>query len=96
MEEEILLLAIWYPSVAIRETLSRFPWREDRCRQAWEILGTSTASTSLKLADLLPQLSEDLHNWLTPLAMEPREYKDPLEMLKKFLESCFSIQQQLV
>jgi DNA primase len=87
IEEDILLLAIWYPSVAIREALSAFPWRDERCKKAWAAVGTSSGSASLKLADLLPQLPEDLQNWLTPLAMAQRDYKDPPDMLKKFLEA---------
>ena len=87
LEEEILLLALLYPSAAIAGALESFTWREDRCRQAWAAVGTQIAGGALHLAEALSTLSEDLQGWLTPLAMAQREYKDPAEMLRRFRES---------
>jgi len=87
LEEEILLLALLYPSKAVGDALESFPWQQERCSKAWSALGTSVSDGTLHLADILPGLSADLQDWLTPLAMEQREYRDPAEMLKQFMEA---------
>jgi DNA primase len=87
IEEEILLLALLYPSAEVAQALDGFAWREPRCEKAWDLLGTQVSEGTLHLADVVQQLSQDLQDWLTPLAMEERTYKVPIEMLQKFLES---------
>jgi DNA primase len=87
VEEEILLLALLYPSAEVAESVAGFPWRDARCQQAWDVLGTDVAGGTLHLPEALPKLPQDLQDWLTPLAMEQREYRDPSEMLRRFIES---------
>jgi DNA primase len=87
LEEEILLLALLYPSIDVANALDGFTWRDPRCEKAWDVLGTQVAQGALHLAEALSQLSPDLQDWLTPLAMEERTYRDPGEMLQRFIES---------
>ncbi len=87
LEEEMLLLALLYPSAAVAEQLAAWPWQDERCGQAWRVLGTDVSNGTLHLADALSKLSEDFQDWLTPLAMEQRTYRDPLDMLQRFIES---------
>ncbi len=85
LEEEILLLALLYPSSGMADALTGFPWRDARCQQAWEVLGTQVSSGTLHIADAIGRLSQELQDWLTPLVMEQRSYRDPMDMLKRFV-----------
>lgn len=87
VEEELFLLALLYPSAEVAETLSALPWRDERCRKAWEVVGTGIAEGTLHLAEAMAGLSEDLQSWLTPLAMEQRDYRDAQDMLSRFLDA---------
>jgi DNA primase len=87
LEEEMLLLALLYPSAEIASLLSGWPWLNERCHKAWGALGTQVAEGTLHVADLLPSLSDDLQTWLTPLVLEERTYRDPVESLRKFILS---------
>jgi DNA primase len=85
LEEEILLLALLYPSAAMADALTGFPWRDTRCQQAWDVLGTQVSTETLHIADAINKLSQELQDWLTPLVMEQRSYRDPMDMLKRFI-----------
>ncbi len=83
----MLLVALLYPSPDIAEALSSLPWREKRCQKAWAAVGTQVAAGSLHLAEALARLTPELQEWLTPLAMEQRSYREASDMLKRFIDA---------
>jgi hypothetical protein len=87
LEEELLLVALLYPSADVYRHLKAFPWRQPECQTVWAELGTSIETGSLHLADVLSRLPISLQEWLTPIAMEQRFYREPLHALRQFIEA---------
>ncbi len=87
LEEEILLLALLYPSEAVAENLETLAWRDARCAEVWKAIAGPVSDGAVRLGDVLPKLSESTQAWLTPLALQQRSYGAPLDRLYEFLES---------
>ncbi|MFA5975915.1 MAG: DNA primase [Elusimicrobiota bacterium] len=85
LEEEILLAAILYPSGGVCEMLELFEWQDARCRSAWKVLKTRIGSGTLNLSDALPALPDDISEWITRLALQTREYAQPLDVMRELL-----------
>jgi len=81
IEEEILLLAVSYPSEEMARKLTAVTWREPRCQTAWEWLSSCVAAGPFKLADHVASRPEDEQSWLLSLALEDRHYAKPDETL---------------
>src|SRR6185312_4720574 len=50
VEEEMLLLALLYPSESVAAMLDAIVWQDPRCRQTWPALRTQVAQATLHLA----------------------------------------------
>ncbi len=87
IEEEILILALLYPSAQAAERIDALLWKDARCQQAWDVLKTQVDAGAVKLTELLPSLSEDLQGWLMALALQQRSYTKPLENLQAYIDA---------
>ncbi len=87
IEEEILLLAISYPSEGVAQRVSGVDWREPNCRMAWGWLGAHVATGLVRLSELLSPRPEEEQAWLSALALENRHYAKPEETLEALLNA---------
>jgi len=82
IEEEILLLLLNHPSEEAERVAQTVAWLDKRCAETWKKIRTKLASGTLHVSEVLPLLSEETQEWLTPLAMQERAYAHPLALLE--------------
>ncbi len=83
IEEEMLRLALQYPSEQAEKVLSSVSWTDTRCAGVWSAVRTKVASGTLNLPEVLGLISEEIQEWLTPLMMQERTYKQPATTLEE-------------
>jgi len=84
-EEEMLLLAILYPSEPIARLLAPVEWKSANCAAAWDVIKGDVSRGAVNVSERLGMLSDDEARWLTQLALRERNYPDPAGMLDRLL-----------
>jgi DNA primase len=87
IEEEMVLLLLHHPSEEAERLLQPVVWRDKRCAETWGVVRTKLASGALQVSEVLPLLSEDAQEWLTPLALQERSYPHPITLLEELAGS---------
>ena len=77
----MILVALHHPSEAMGRMLGAIPWQDTRCLAVWEAIRTKLTAGTLHISEMLAGLTEDVREWLTPLAIQERRYDEPLGML---------------
>ncbi len=83
IEEEMIRLALQYPSEQVEQALSKVTWLDKRCAAVWSVARTKLAAGTLQISEVLTALSEEVQEWLTPLVLQEREYAHPTAMLEE-------------
>jgi DNA primase len=82
IEEEMILLALHHPSEELGRALERVEWQDKRCFAVWRAARTKLASGTLQIGEVLSAVPEEVREWLTPLALQERQYAQPKMMLE--------------
>jgi len=85
LEEELLLLALLFPSDSVASRLDTVVWTDERCQLAWVVLGPAVHQGHLRIADSLSSLPETIRPWLTELALQTRQYTKAEDILEGLL-----------
>lgn len=86
IEEELLLIAVLYPSEDVIHALNAVAWRDPRCAEVWQTARTSLSSGTFNVAEVMDRLSSECRDWAAALAMEERSYARPLQTLEELLD----------
>jgi DNA primase len=87
LEEEILLLALLYPTDAVYQMLVELPWQDERCRETWMAVCDQVRRGIVNVSEVLAGLPEMTQQWLTQLALQQRIYPHPEIVLAGFIEA---------
>jgi DNA primase len=95
IEEEMLLTALLYPSEAAAQMLVTMEWTDARCRQVWTEIQPIVTNGQKPGPGMLTGLDPSTRSWFEGLAMQERDYGEPLSVLRDFMESARRQQQTL-
>jgi DNA primase len=87
LEEEILLLALLYPSAPVYDRLKAFDWQNEQCRQVWDVAAPAVEKMHVNLSELLPQMDVAVSEWVTSLMPRMYEHARPEDALEHFLDA---------
>ncbi len=81
IEEEMILLALHYPSESLARILEAVAWEDKRCQEVWQAARTKLSGGTLQVSEVLSVVSEETQEWLTPLVLQQRETPHPAALL---------------
>lgn len=87
IEEEIILLFLDQPNAELLPTLDQLQWQDARCAKLWAIVREKSLAGAFTVSELIGTLPAELQDWLTPLVLHERHYKQPGTMLNELIEA---------
>jgi len=93
IEEEVLLAVLLYPSEEAAKIVARLNWTDARCAEVWQKIQKDVADGKKPGTQLVSDLDESTRGWFEGLAMQERDYAEPLSVLRDFVLSSDRQQQ---
>jgi len=88
IEEEMILVALLYPSEAAAQALQSMEWTDARCQQLWQAIQPVIVEGQKPGPNVVSRLDVATRNWFEGLMMQEREYAEPLSVLRDFMVSA--------
>ena len=87
IEEEMILVLLHHPSQEAERLLAGIAWLDSRCAEVWNLARTKLSAGTLQLAEILSGVPDEIRDWLTPLALQQRQYAQPNVVLEELAGS---------